>query len=102
MAGTRLQRGFKESIEGTRTEIKPTAATKESQANAEGPRNISGRMYAKYRRLLAKDSEWRWVVIVLSVMYLLSPVDLIPDVIPVIGWLDDGVIAWILVNELFL
>lgn len=31
----------------------------------------------------------RWLVIVLSVLYILSPLDLLPDVIPVIGWLDD-------------
>lgn len=31
----------------------------------------------------------RWLIIVLSVLYILSPLDLVPDVIPVIGWLDD-------------
>lgn len=31
-----------------------------------------------------------------GVLYTLSPIDLIPDVIPVIGWLDDlGVIAFV-------
>lgn len=32
---------------------------------------------------------WRKWVGLLSVLYVLSPVDLIPDVLPVIGWLDD-------------
>ena len=31
----------------------------------------------------------RWLIIVLSVLYILSPLDLVPDVIPVLGWLDD-------------
>ncbi|MFA6750382.1 MAG: DUF1232 domain-containing protein [Candidatus Riflebacteria bacterium] len=26
---------------------------------------------------------------VLAVLYVVSPVDLIPDVVPIIGWLDD-------------
>jgi uncharacterized membrane protein YkvA (DUF1232 family) len=30
--------------------------------------------------------------------YLLSPVDLIPDVVPLLGWLDDFVIVPLLVS----
>ena len=29
------------------------------------------------------------LVSVLTLLYILSPVDLLPDVVPVIGWLDD-------------
>ncbi len=29
----------------------------------------------------------------LALLYILSPIDLIPDVIPVVGWLDDTAIA---------
>jgi uncharacterized membrane protein YkvA (DUF1232 family) len=41
------------------------------------------------------------VLLVLAALYTLSPIDLIPDVIPVIGWLDDvgllsAAIAWFL------
>jgi len=35
-----------------------------------------------------KKSVWAWVWAILSVIYTVSPVDLIPD-IPVIGWVDD-------------
>ncbi len=31
----------------------------------------------------------RKVLLVLAVLYVISPIDAIPDVIPVIGWLDD-------------
>ena len=44
-----------------------------------------------------KDSavpRWRKWVGLLAVLYVLSPIDVIPDVLPVIGWLDDlGVIG---------
>ncbi len=34
-------------------------------------------------------------IIVLATVYVLSPLDFIPDVAPIIGWLDDaGVIGW--------
>ncbi|HEY3357625.1 MAG TPA: YkvA family protein [Polyangia bacterium] len=39
-------------------------------------------------------SLWGKGFVVLAVAYVISPLDLIPDVIPVLGWLDDiGVIA---------
>jgi hypothetical protein len=33
----------------------------------------------------------KWVVIALCVLYVISPIDVIPDVIPVLGWGDDVV-----------
>ena len=39
----------------------------------------------------------RWIVLVLFVTYIISPIDLIPDAILIIGWLDDAValvLAW--------
>ena len=39
-------------------------------------------------------SLWQKLVGLLAVLYVLSPIDLIPDFIPVLGWLDDvGVVA---------
>lgn len=34
----------------------------------------------------------------LAVLYVLSPVDLVPDVVPLLGWLDDGVVAVLLLR----
>lgn len=46
--------------------------------------------YALYLASLDKQVPWRAKVIVAIVLaYALSPVDLIPDFIPVIGYLDD-------------
>ena len=45
----------------------------------------------------------RKVLLVLAVLYVISPIDAIPDVIPVIGWLDDigvlGLAATMLIND---
>ena len=33
-----------------------------------------------------------WLWIVMAVFYTISPLDFIPDVIPIYGWIDDGLI----------
>lgn len=45
---------------------------------------------------LKSQAKWKKIIIVfLAFIYVVSPLDLIPDFIPVIGWLDDlGVLAW--------
>jgi uncharacterized membrane protein YkvA (DUF1232 family) len=45
---------------------------------------------------LKSQAKWkRAIIAILAILYVISPLDLIPDVIPVIGWLDDlGVLAW--------
>ena len=40
-------------------------------------------------------------VVVLAGLYVLSPVDLVSDLIPVLGWLDDGLIAYLLLQLAF-
>jgi uncharacterized membrane protein YkvA (DUF1232 family) len=36
-----------------------------------------------------------------AVLYILSPIDLVPDTIPVLGWLDDGLIGYLLLQTAF-
>ncbi|MBW4460016.1 MAG: DUF1232 domain-containing protein [Nodosilinea sp. WJT8-NPBG4] len=45
---------------------------------------------------LLKHPRYRWVVMGASLIYLLSPIDVSPDFIPVAGWIDDGVVATLL------
>ena len=33
------------------------------------------------------------LVLVLALLYIISPIDLVPDAIPVIGWVDDAVVG---------
>ena len=41
------------------------------------------------------------LVTVLAALYVISPVDFVSDFIPVLGWLDDGVIAFLLLQLSF-
>lgn len=38
------------------------------------------------------------LVAVLAVLYVVSPVDLVSDLIPILGWIDDGVVAVLLLK----
>ncbi len=52
-----------------------------------------------FKRLI-RNPKYRWLVILGSLVYLVSPLDISPDVFPVIGWIDDGLLASIVVTEL--
>ena len=45
---------------------------------------------------LLKHPRYRWVVMGASLLYLVSPIDFSPDLIPIVGWIDDGVVATLL------
>ena len=34
-----------------------------------------------------------WIWLILSILYAVSPVDILPDVVPVAGWVDDLVVT---------
>jgi uncharacterized membrane protein YkvA (DUF1232 family) len=41
------------------------------------------------------------LVALLAAVYIISPVDIVPDVIPILGWLDDGVVSILLFKLAF-
>jgi uncharacterized membrane protein YkvA (DUF1232 family) len=51
-----------------------------------------------YRNTL-RHPKWRWALILGSFVYLLNPFDFLPDMVPLVGWIDDGMIATLLVSE---
>jgi uncharacterized membrane protein YkvA (DUF1232 family) len=51
-----------------------------------------------YRTLL-QNPKYRWWVVGASIIYLVSPIDLIPDFIPLAGLVDDTLIISLLVTE---
>lgn len=60
---------------------------------------MSTPFYDWYRNLI-RSSKYRWVIIVGTLLYLISPIDLLPDFIPLIGQIDDGIVVTLLVAEL--
>jgi uncharacterized membrane protein YkvA (DUF1232 family) len=50
-------------------------------------------MFQKVYRALLRHPIARWLVIIGSLIYIISPVDISPDVVPIVGWIDDGVVA---------
>ena len=61
--------------------------------------HFSGVLHDLYRKAL-KHSKYRWLVVLGTVFYLINPLDLSPDVLPVLGWIDDGLIVSLLVTEM--
>ena len=55
-------------------------------------------IYGWYRNLI-RNPKYRWWAIAGSLIYILSPFDIAPEVFPVVGLIDDGVIATLLVAE---
>ena len=41
------------------------------------------------------------ILIFLAFAYLISPIDFLPDIIPLLGWMDDGVIMTLLIAVAF-
>ncbi len=41
------------------------------------------------------------LVALLAAVYIISPVDIVPDVLPILGWLDDGVVSILLFKLAF-
>ncbi|MEM6254955.1 MAG: YkvA family protein [Cyanobacteria bacterium P01_D01_bin.156] len=54
--------------------------------------------YSWYRNGL-RNPKYRWLIIFGTLTYLLSPIDISPDVFPIVGWIDDGILITLLVAE---
>jgi uncharacterized membrane protein YkvA (DUF1232 family) len=56
-------------------------------------------IYNWYRGLL-QNPKYRWWVVGASVVYLVSPIDLLPDLFPPLTYIDDTIVIGLLVAEL--
>jgi uncharacterized membrane protein YkvA (DUF1232 family) len=55
-------------------------------------------VYDWYRETI-RNPKYRWWIILGTAAYILSPIDIAPDFIPVIGQLDDVLLMTLLVSE---
>ncbi|HIK55316.1 MAG TPA: DUF1232 domain-containing protein [Synechococcales cyanobacterium M55_K2018_004] len=56
-------------------------------------------IYNWYRSTI-RNPKYRWWIILGTLAYLISPIDIAPDFIPLIGQLDDALMITILFTEL--
>lgn len=61
--------------------------------------NFSIQSFYNWYRNTLRNPKYRWWLILGSLAYLFSPIDIAPDFIPVVGLLDDAVILTLLVSE---
>ena len=40
-----------------------------------------------------KDNRFVLFILVVALLYIISPVDFVPDVVPVAGWIDDAAVG---------
>ncbi|MDB9493221.1 YkvA family protein [Spirulina major CS-329] len=55
-------------------------------------------LYNWYRNTL-RNPKYRWWIILGSLAYLVSPLDIAPDLIPIVGQIDDIAILTLLISE---
>lgn len=55
-------------------------------------------IYDWYRNTI-RNTKYRWWIILGTLVYLLSPIDIAPDFIPIVGQIDDVLILTLLVSE---
>ncbi|MEY4519908.1 MAG: hypothetical protein RLZZ499_2508 [Cyanobacteriota bacterium] len=56
-------------------------------------------LYNWYRDAI-RHPKYRWWVILGTIIYLVSPIDIAPDFIPIVGQIDDVMLAGLLFTEL--
>ncbi|MEB3311363.1 MAG: YkvA family protein [Snowella sp.] len=55
-------------------------------------------LYGLYRNAI-RNPRYRWWMILGTLVYLLSPLDISPDVLPIVGEIDDFVLVTMLMTE---
>jgi uncharacterized membrane protein YkvA (DUF1232 family) len=62
--------------------------------------NISAQSIYNWYRDIIRNPKYRWWIIIGTLVYVISPIDIAPDFIPIIGQVDDIMILTLLVSEI--
>ncbi|MDX2097398.1 MAG: YkvA family protein [Leptolyngbyaceae cyanobacterium bins.59] len=62
--------------------------------------NFSIQAVYNWYRSIIRNPKYRWWVIAGTILYLISPFDIAPDFLPIIGQVDDVVLLTLLVTEI--
>jgi uncharacterized membrane protein YkvA (DUF1232 family) len=60
--------------------------------------NPAQSIYNWYRNTL-RNPKYRWWLVLGTALYIISPIDIAPDFIPIVGQIDDVVLVTLLVSE---
>ncbi|NET61247.1 MAG: DUF1232 domain-containing protein [Symploca sp. SIO2E6] len=55
-------------------------------------------IYAWYRNML-RNPKYRWWIILGTLAYVFSPIDISPDIFPIVGQIDDVLLLTLLISE---
>ncbi len=61
--------------------------------------NISPKSLYDWYRSTLRNPRYRWWVVLGTVVYLISPIDIAPDFIPIAGQIDDIMVLTLLLSE---
>ena len=62
--------------------------------------NSMVKAFHNWYRYTMRHPHYRWLVVFGTLIYILSPIDISPDLIPILGWIDDGLLISLLVSEI--
>jgi uncharacterized membrane protein YkvA (DUF1232 family) len=62
--------------------------------------NFSWSAFYQWYRGLLQNPQYRWWTVAATLAYVVSPIDFLPDFMPMIGALDDTVLIGLLVTEM--
>ncbi len=61
--------------------------------------NLSVKSIYNWYRNTIRNPQYRWWIILGTLVYLISPIDISPDLVPIVGQIDDIMIVTLLITE---
>ena len=56
-------------------------------------------IYNWYRNAI-RNPKYRWWIVLGTLLYIFNPIDIVPDLLPIVGQIDDVVVLTLLVSEI--